>query len=485
MQDIYTNELLQNIYEGLVTFDEKNQIVPALAERWDLSPDGMTYTFHLRKNARFHPPFDRPLTAADVKYSFERSLSPETRSPTAANYLAGIRGVGAVVAGKSRNLEGVNVIDDSTLTITLERPMGYFLGALTYPTGWVVCKEAVEKSGRDLDDKGVIGTGPFKLAEYGHGSKVILGANAQYWGGAPKLSRIERPIVLDFQTAHAMYEASGVDACQTALSDYVSDQKDEKLKRESRLLPQANVFYIVMHPRLQPAFRDLRVRRAIAYAIDRDELIRVAYRDTSQRADSFIPPGIAGSRPDAPRIPYDPARAKQLLAEAGYANGRGFPSLTLTVLENQPEWRIMALLIRDYLKKNLGISINIQEHEMASFWTDTSDREKIPFYIIGWIADYLDPQDFLSTQLASYSSLNHIAYRNPRFDALCLKADRESDMSNRIPLYQEADRIAMSEIAILPLVFYKQTMLMKPSVKNARSNLLTYFLPHTTTTVAR
>lgn len=486
IQDVYTSELLQNIYEGLITIDEKLRVVPALAESWETSPDRKTYTFHLRKNARFHKPFDRPATAADVKYSLERALWPATKSAVAANYLAGIVGVDAVSRGERRDLEGVRVIDAATLTVTLDKPRGYFLQALTYPTGFVVCKDAIEKNDGILDEKAAIGTGPFSLERYQHGYKVTLAANPEYWGGKPLLARIDRSITLDTQTQHVMYENGEMDAVpQVALSDFVSDQNNPSLRAQSHLLGQANVFYLVMHPGLQPVFKDRKVRRAIAEAIDRDEVARIAYKGTSPRADGLLPPGILGHDPNIPKIPYDPVAARRLLSEAGFPGGQQFPPLTLVFLEKEPQWSAMAHVIRDYLMKNLGITIALQEHEAATFWADTSDAEKIPFFITGWVADYPDPQDFLSTLLRTGAKLNHVAYGNPEFDRLCDQADAESDSNKRAELYRQVDRIAMRDVAVLPLVFYNQPMLVKPQVKDYRSNLMLFFLPHTRTRIEK
>ncbi len=227
------------------------------------------------------------------------------------------------------------------------------------------------------------------------------------------------------------------------------------------------------------------MRLAFAQAIDKDTLSRVAYKGTSPRADSFLPPGLPGSDPTAPPMRYDPAAARKSLAEAGYPEGKGFPSLTLVYLEKQPEWYAMAQLIRDDLRKNLGITVNLREYEAVAFWRDTSDAERIPFYITGWIADYLDPQDFLSTLLRSGAKLGHTGYRNPRFDAVCDRADAETDMQKRVPLYREADRIAMEDVAVLPLVFYRQPLLVKPYVRDYQSNLLLYMLPHAHTRIVK
>src|SRR6185369_11579224 len=140
-----TQEMLQNVFEGLVAFDSDNRIAPRLAERWEVSPDGKTYTFHLRPNARFHN--GRKLTSADVKYSLERALWKETRSGVAATYLAGIVGSAEAATGKRRDLPGVTLPDPETVVIRVTKPRGYFLGELAYPTGWVVCREAIEKNG--------------------------------------------------------------------------------------------------------------------------------------------------------------------------------------------------------------------------------------------------------------------------------------------------------------------------------------------------
>ncbi len=485
VQDLYTSELLQNIYEGLVTFNAENRVAPALAEKFETNPDGRTYTFHLRRGVRFHRPIGREVTAQDVKYSIERSLWPETRSPTAAGYLEGIVGLTAVTSGKRKDLEGVRVVDPSTLTITLDRPRGYFLGALTYPTGWVVCKDAIEKNGGTLDEHAAIGAGPFMLQQYQRGARVILTVNPDYHGGRPPLDRIERPIVVDFERAHVMYENGEVDAFLPSLSDYVADRTNPKLKAGCHLLQQANVLYLVFQQRLQPVYANRLVRLALAQAIDRDEISRIAYKGTSPRADSFLPPGMPGARPDAPQVNYDPDAARKSLAAAGYPGGRGLPQLTLTYLQNDPQWTAAAQIIRDNLKRNLGVTVSLRPYESVAFWHDTSDEEKVPFYITGWIADYLDPQDFLSALLRSGAKMAHTGYRNPRFDALCDQADAETDPARRIPLYQEADRIAMDDVAVLPLVFFRQPLLVRPYVHDWQSNLLTWFLPHTQTHISK
>src|SRR5687767_6385542 len=246
-----TGDLLQNIYEGLVGFDENNQIRPILAEKWDVGADGKTTTFHLRSGVTFHN--GRTLNAEDVKYSLERALLPSTRSSSALNYLGEIVGAEEVANGKRKDLPGVRVIDSDSVAITLNRPRGYFLGALAYPTGFIVCREAIEKNGGELDERAAVGTGPFKLLEYRRRAKVTLVANEQYHGGKPNLERIERPIVLDSQTRHLMYENGEIDLTSISASDYLRDQKDPQLSKELHRFPLASVAYMCMHPKLVPA----------------------------------------------------------------------------------------------------------------------------------------------------------------------------------------------------------------------------------------
>lgn len=472
-----TQELLQNVFEGLVFFDADNRVAPRLAERWEISPDGRTYTFHLRDNARFQN--GRPLTSADVKYSLERALWKETRSGVAATYLAGIAGSADAAAGRRRDLPGVSTPDAHTVVIRLTGPRGYFLGELSYPTAWVVCREAIEKNGGVLDEKALVGTGPFRLASYRHGYGFTLVANDAYWGGRPRLDRIERPIIRDPQTAHIRYESGELDSTGVTAADYLRDRRNPALRDQARLLPGADTVFLVMHPKLQPAFADVRVRRAIAMAIDRDDMVKVASQGIWTRADSFIPPGFPGHNPKFRRIPYDPVAARRLLAEAGYPRGRGFPELTFVYGQSAPEIAAMAEILRDDLRQNLGITVNLREHELAALRTDIFAR-KVAFTVTDWGPDYIDPQNFLSMLLRTGANLNFSGYSNPRFDALCDEADTETDMPKRIPLYRQADQLAMDDVAVLPLAYTNTRVLVKPYMRDWSYNLISG-LPQTKT----
>jgi len=466
--------MLQNVFEGLVTFDANNQVVPQLALSWEIGPDGKTYTFHLRKDARFHN--GRAFGAADVKYSLERALRPETKSVVASNYLAGIAGSQEVAEGKRRDLPGVEIVDPFSVRILLDKPRGYFLGALAYPTGWIVCKEAIEANGGELNEKSGVGTGPFVFSEYRHGAKLIFKAFPNHYLGKPPLDRIERPILRDPQTVHMMYDTDALDMCGVTPGDYLRDRNDPRLKPQLHVLPSTVVAFLVMQPKLEPVFANPKVRRAIAQAIDRDEIVRVASQGIWVRADGFLPPKFPGYNPNLRKIPLEPAGARKLLAEAGFPNGRGFPQLTMVYGQSSPEISAAAQIIRNNLRQNLGITINLQEQESGTLRTAMFDR-RIAFTIGDWGADYIDPQNYLSMLLRTGAKLNFFGYSNPQFDALCDKADAESDMKKRIPLYQQADQIETDEVSMLPLFYGNFRILVKPWVKNWQRDIMSY-LPH-------
>lgn len=475
VQDLYTSELLMNCFEGLVRFDKNNALEPALAEKWEVSPDGKTYTFHLRKNALFHN--GRPLRAADVKYSWERAVAPQTASPIAANYLEGVVGLKDAISGKSPDMAGVKIVDDLTLTVTLDRPRTYFLSMLAYPSNWIVCKEAIESAGKNFGVKAMVGTGAFHMAEYLPGQKMTMEANAKYWGGAPKVARLEYPILLSSEAQYNSFAANELDMVGgIAPSRYAQNKVQGKFTAEYQKLPSANVAYFVMQMERQRIFAKKEVRQAFACAIDREKLVRVANRGVAQLADGFVPPALRGGTAYTSSLTYDPAKAKKLLASAGYPDGKNFPALTLSVVQHQPEVLEQATLIQSDLKTNLNIEIKILEREAGEYFT-AGNRREMECYLASWYADYPDPQNFLSTLLTTGAALNRSGYSNPKFDTLCRQADSERDTAKRSQLYAEADRLLMEDVGVLPLSYSPRLLLVKQGVSGWQSNACT-LLPH-------
>ncbi len=478
--DLNTGELLLNCCEALVRISADNRPEPALAERWDVSPDGKTYTFHLRKGVMFHN--GSLMTAADVKYSWERALDPKTASPAAVNYLDGVIGAAELAKGQRGDLPGVKILDDATLTVTLDHARAYFPGMVAYPTNSVLCRAEIEANGGVVDAKNLakIGTGPFIFASYNPGQNMTFNANPNYWGGAPKIKRLVYPIILNPQTAYDNFRTDKVDILEPQTQQYLQDKQNPALAAQYHLAPSAYVVYLVMQKVNQPAFAKREVRRAFALAIDRDAILQVALQGVMPRADGFTPPQLLPGQSPPLAIPYDPAQAKALLAKAGYPDGGGFPTLTLNYIQGSAANRNTAEIIRDSLKRNLGVTVNLQERETSQFLKDEYG-ERMSFYTEGWIADYPDAQDFLSTVLMSKASQNHSKYSNPKFDALCQQADIETNTAKRAALYAEADRTLMGDVGVLPLHFNQRIFLVKPNVKGWRVNTCTR-LPDTLTT---
>jgi oligopeptide transport system substrate-binding protein len=480
-QDLYTSEMLMNVFEGLVRYNEKNEIVPALAESWELSGDRKTYTFHLRHGVLFHN--TEQFTADDVKYSWERALWPFTKSNTAANYLEGVVGEKDVVSGETKTLKGVRIDDPYTLEVTLDHPRAYFLGMLTYPTNFVICKADVQTNRGILDDTHCAGTGPFKVDTYLPNYRVTLTRNASYWGDKAKVERIDELILVDPHTAYTNFETNKVDFfMDVPVGQFSQDLAANKLAAFYRRLPFANMYYLVMDSRKNPIFGRTLVRKAFACAIDRKEILKVAYKDVGRVADGILPPEVpmAGSQP--PAIPYDPSLARSLLAQAGFPGGKDFPTLTLYYVQMNPSNEMTCEIVRKNLHDNLGITVNIQPRELTAFVNDQY-RDAMEFYYTGWVADYPDPQDFASTLFTTHGSLNHTGYSSAKFDSLCDLADREERPEKRAALYGQADRVIMQDVGVLPVAFEPRLALVRPAVLGWQMNL-SNMLPFNTVSIA-
>jgi len=481
VEDGDTIDLLMQIFEGLVQWNEHNEIVPNIAKSWDISPDGRTYTFHLRDDVRFHN--GRPVTAEDFVYSITRALLPATKSGTASTYLNDIVGAQEVLAGKCTVLSGVQALDSHTLRIRLAHRTPYFLGKLTYPTAYVVCREAIEANGGRFDERTMIGTGPFKLVSYQPGYAVVLSANPNYHGGRPLLAGIRRPILPDSTARQTAYESGETDITDVQLGDLDRIRQDPELRQQLHEYARPAIWYLALNQQAFPPFRDRRVRRAFAYAIDKDEVIRIALKGTVQKAAGIIPPGIPGYDPAYRGLEYNPRKAQQLLAQAGYPGGKGFPKLVISYRQGYKQIEDAVLVMREDLKRNLGIDVSTQQVEWAQFLTQRANGS-MACYHLRWMADYLDPQDFLSLMLHTGAKENTLGYSNPEFDRLCDRADVEADPNKRIRLYRKAERIAVEDAPWVCLYFQHDLELQKPYVNGIRDCLMGH-LPRTTVTVTR
>lgn len=450
------------IFSGLVTLDQNLKVVPDLAESYTLSDDRKTYTFKLRQNATFHD--GRPVTAQDFKYSLERTANPATASPTADTYLGDIVGVKEKLNRQAADVKGVEVVDNFTLKITIDQPKSYFLAKLTFPTAFVVDKNNVERGGRTWTDK-PNGTGPYKLQEYTRSQRIVLTKNSAYYlDPKPSIDQIE--YIIGGGSSMTMYENGDLDAVPVTINDIerVSDPQSP-LNKELSISPSLDTNFIVFNTRKAP-FDDPKVRQAFALAIDRQKVVDVVYRKMSIPADSILPPGMPGYTDPNNKIPYDPAQAKQLLAQSKYA-GKSLPDITWTTVGGGGSAAQDIQAITAMLKDNLGANVSIQQTDWATFIGQLNDPSKNPYQIfdIGWIGDYADPQDFMDILFHTGSQQNWAAYSNPAVDKLLDQAGLESDVTNRFKLYGQAEQAIMADYPVIPLTHSRQHWLTKPYVK--------------------
>jgi oligopeptide transport system substrate-binding protein len=477
VEDGDTIDLLQQVYEGLLTWSQDNQPVPLLADGMpEIQEGGKVYVFKIKKGVKFHN--GQELTAEDFKWTYERNCDPKFPSPTALNYLKEIVGVEDRIAGKAKEISGITVVDPYTLRIEIDKPRPYFLGKLTYIVNAVLPKNSSTKEIRSAEE--MVGTGPFRAERYVPDQITVLAANKEYHEGAPQVERIERQVMKDAQTRLNKYKSGEIDLVMLERQDVSGIQKDDRLKNELQFFPRAAIWYVGLAPVKYAPFKDARVRRAFAMAIDKNKIVNDYLGGVNQVANSIVPPGVLGHRENANDIKFNPAEAKKLLADAGFPNGKGMPPLELTFREQRPDIRIVAEAVSSMLKEHLNVDARLQTMEWRAF-LEKRNRFDHQMVHMRWGADYLDPENFLSFMLATYpyGPENRIGYSNPKFDALCKEADATMDQERRLQLYAEAEDIVLQDAPWIPIYFQRDAELISPRVKGLRKSLFGH-LPHKT-----
>ncbi len=463
VSDARSSEYVVEIFSGLVTLSPDLKVVPDIAERWEVSQDRKTYTFYLRQNVKFHD--GRPVTAQDFKYSIERAANPALASPTAEDYLGDIVGVKEKLARRAAEVSGVQVVDDYTLKITIDAPKSYFLAKLTYPTAFVVDKNNVERGGRTWTDK-PNGTGPFKLKEYVRAQRIVLARNENFYLD-PKPSVDEVYFIIGGGSFMTMYENGDLESVFVSLSDIErASDPSSPLNKELSISPQLNTHFIIFNTR-KPPFDDVKVRQAFALAINRQQIMDVVYRKMPLLADTILPPGMPGYVEPSSSLEYNPARAKQLLAESKYADK--LPDITWTTTGAGGSAAQDVQAVTAMLKENLGVTVSIQQTDFGTLINQTHAPSGNPYqmYDMGWIADYADPQDFLEILFHSNSAQNRSwsAYSNPAVDQLLDQAGAETDTTRRFALYHQAEQMILADYPVIPLMHSRDYWLTKPYVK--------------------
>ncbi|MDO9444152.1 MAG: peptide ABC transporter substrate-binding protein [Dehalococcoidia bacterium] len=444
--DAGSAEFIVEIFSGLVTLTPDLEIVPDLAESFDVSLDGLTYTFTLRENAKFHT--GRQVTAEDVKWSIERAASRELSSPTAIAYLGDIVGAREHFFGLSDGgIPGVELVDERTVRITIDAPKPYFLAKLTYPTAFVVDRQQVEGNPRNWTRR-PNGTGPFTLAEWRLGERIVLQANRDYVLGAPKLSEVV--YLLSGGSLLTRFENDELDVAPVSIADIErARDPNSNLGPFYQTSQEFSISYIAFNTNVPP-FDDVHVRRAMGLAIDRKRIAEVTFSNMLAPATGILMPGMPGYQDEDLTLPFDPEAAKAELALSKYADA--MPPIVITEVGAGAEARTDTQAFLEQWRTILGINVEVRQTDFATFLAD-QDAGRLQAFNAGWIMDYPDPEDILDLKFHSGSSLNDVAYSNAEVDGLLDRARTERDPSARLALYQQAERLIVNDAAWLPLYF--------------------------------
>ena len=449
---------LVEIYGGLVTLEAQNpqntldpqlEIVADLAKDWDISNGGKTYTFHLREDAKFHD--GKPVTAQDFKWSIERIADPATEAILADNFLGDIVGFKDKLAGRATSVEGVRVIDDQTLSITIDAPKAYFLAKMTYPAAFVLDRDNLEANPRSWFEE-PNGTGPFQLSEYTPGETIRLTRNKLYHLGPPKLKEVE--FILSGGDSLLMYENDEIHVTGVGLLNLESilDPTNPLSEEVVQAPPQFNLTYVGMNSS-EPPFDDRKVRQALNYGVDKETLSVLLLQGLVAPAKGILPPSFPGYNPDIRGYQYDPEKAKQLLSESKYGHNLAeFPRIVMTLPGSfgAPVSPVIEVIIQGW-QENLGIEIELLQTEWAIFLGDLKQKRFQMFGGLGWVADYPDPENFLDVLFHSESPNNHSKYVNLEVDRLLELARTELDETARFKIYHEVEEMILEDAPWVPL----------------------------------
>ncbi len=456
-----------NIYDRLVeavtTSPGVSELVPGLAEKWEVSEDGKVYTFHLRKGVKFHN--GEELTADDVLFTFDRMLDPKTKALN-TDFLDMIDGAEERMNGEADSVRGLKVIDEYTIEISLAEPFAPFLANLATPAGSIYNREATVKA-KDkfgIEPEATVGTGPFKLKSWTVNEKVTLEAFDDYFKGRADIDEIVFKVLPDPETQRMLFETGELDVLDldNARSQIPYFEKSEKWKDYIRKGPRVGVYYYCINESREP-FDDVRVRKALQRAIDRKAILEKMYYGKGEVVNTIMPPGLTGHNPNAPEIPYDPEKAKQLLAEAGYEDGF---DMEIAQVTDSPSSLKVNEVVQSMLGE-IGINVEIVQMDSASFY-GTRREGKLPMYFSDWSADFNDPDNFIYTFFAPRNTVaRSFNYDNPEVGKMLEEARSMTDMKKRLKLYQEIEKqIVIEDAAWIPLFTLQHLFVVQPEVKN-------------------
>jgi len=463
--------IMRDLYEGLVIHDAKAQVVPGVAESWQVSDDGKVYTFKLRENAKWSN--GDPVRAQDFVFAYQRIQDPATAAPY-ANIHYVIQNAEAINKGQMpKDQLGARAVDDRTLEITLNNPTPYFLELLTHQTGFPLHQPSVEQHGEAFSRPGnLVSNGAYMLESFTPNDRITLQKNPNFHDAANV--QIETINYIPFEDRSAClrrFEAGEVQSC----SDIPAEQMDymrEKLGDQVHIAPYLGVYYLPVKVKKEK-LSDPRVRQAISMIIDRDFLAKEIWRETMIPGYSFVPPGIS-NYPNPVFLEYKDTdildredEAKKLLQEAGVEEGE----LTVELRHNTGENHKNTMTALADMLKNVGISSTIVEMEGTGYFDYLKNDGDFDLARAGWIGDYSDPQNFLFLFESDNLGFNYPRWSNAEYDALMEKAEQTTDLKARGEILRQAEEIFLRELPAIPILYYSSRALVSDRLKGWEDNI--------------
>lgn len=473
--------IIDNAFEGLMRLDENEKAVPGVAESVDESADGLVYTFHLREDAKWSD--GQGVTAKDFEYSWVRALTKETAAEYAYQLFYIKNGQKFNEGKATRDELGIKVIDDYTLEVTLEAPTAYFKELTAFTTYMPLREDIVsaDPEGWALDPSTYVSNGPFKLVQWDIKDQLVFEKNEEYWNASNiKLPGVVFKLVTDVNTAYASLKAGDFDMVDTVPPAEIAAGQEEGLVT---IYPNLATYMLVLNVGKQSTLpedvkkvlNDPKVRRALSISIDRKAIVENVTKAGQVPAYSYVPKGILNSegKDFADKEYYDANQAnveeaKKLLAEAGYPNGEGLPTLEF-MYNTEGDHKLVAQAIQQDWAK-IGVNVELTNQEWKVF-LNTRQEGQYEIARHGWSGDYVDPMTFLDLWLTGGGN-NDAGYSNAEYDALVNQAKAEGDEAKRWELMRKAEDILMEEMPIIPLYYYTKVKAAKPEVKGVRVSTL-------------
>jgi ABC-type transport system substrate-binding protein len=428
----------QAIFDTLVRYgDATVELEPGLALSWEISTDATTFTFHLRRDARFSN--GRSVTGADFKYAIERVLEPSTRSK-GSEYYRGIVGAADFVAGRSSEISGIELPDPYTIVFNLTGPDPIFIHKLTMPFAAAVPREEAEKLGEDFSHH-VIGSGAFKLSQWIAGQRLVLVRNPYYFAkDLPKLDAVVEMMGVNEELEWLKYEAGEIDVSTIPSAEFPRVMKTPRLRALTIHNVTVTTDYLGMNCQMAP-FTDVRVRRAFNYAINKEKLLALL-NGRGVVARGVLPPGLPGYAPDLKGYPYDPDKARRLLEEAGVRKDFT-PVLWMRADQTM-------LILAQSVQQDLalvGVDLLLKPVAWGPLLEAIREPHNAQLFMLAWEADFPDPENFLEVLFSKrqWRSNNDTFFYDPEVDRMMAQAAPIADLSRRFELYRQAERLIISQ----------------------------------------